>query len=164
MTVRFAQAHPQARVDGVDAAEAMLAFGRRRLHDAGLDERVELELRHLPDDALDGSAYDVGISNSVLHHLADPATLWHTLSSATVEGASILVMDLCRPDDDHTVDAMVDQYMAMADAPAVLARDFRASLRAAYRVDEVRRQLDDADLALEVEMVTDRHFIAWGAP
>ena len=164
VTVRFAQAHPQARVDGVDAAEAMLAFGRRRLHDAGLDERVRARTASPPGRRARRPAYDVGISNSVLHHLADPAALWHTLSSATVDGASILVMDLCRPDDDDTVDAMVDQYMAMADPPAVLARDFRASLRAAYRVDEVRRQLDDADLALEVEMVTDRHLIAWGAP
>ena len=161
VTVRFAQAHPQARVDGVDAAEAMLAFGRRRLHDAGLDERVRLELRHLPDTTLDDRSYDVGISNSVLHHLADPAALWHTLSSATVEGASILVMDLCRPDDDRTVDAMVEQYMP--DAPPVLARDFRASLRAAYRVDEVREQVAAAGLALDVELITDRHLVVWGA-
>jgi ubiquinone/menaquinone biosynthesis C-methylase UbiE len=162
VTVRFARAHPHARVDGIDAAEAMLACGRRRVAEADLDERVRLEQRHLPDHTLDGSAYDVGISNSVLHHLSDPAVLWHALARATVDGAPILVMDLCRPRDDDDVDSMVDRYMA--DAPAVLARDFRASLRAAYRVDEVRRQLDEAGLALEVQMVTDRHLIAWGAP
>ena len=137
VTVRFAQAHPQARVDGVDAADAMLAFGRRRLHDAGLDQRVRLELRHLPDDALDDAAYDVGMSNSVLHHLADPAALWHTLSSATVDGASILVMDLCRP-------ATTTRSTRWSSSTCLTRRrcwraTFAASLRAAYRVDEVRR-------------------------
>ena len=162
VTVRFAQAHPQAHVDGIDAAEAMLAFGRRRVHDARLDDRIRLEQRHLPDEGLDDAAYDVGLANSVLHHLADPAALWHTLSHATVDGAPILVMDLCRPADDDTVDAMVEQYMP--DAPPVLAHDFRASLRAAYRVEEVQQQVAAAGLALEVELITDRHLVVSGAP
>ena len=122
---------------------------------------MRLEQRHLPDDTLDRAAYDVGISNSVLHHLADPAALWNTLSRTTVDGAQILVMDLCRPADDATVDAIVEQYLP--DAPAVLARDFRASLRAAYRVDEVRRQVAAAGLALDVEVITDRHLVVSGA-
>jgi trans-aconitate methyltransferase len=162
VTVRFAHAHPQAHVDGVDGAEAMLAFGRRRVHLEGLGDRVRLEQRHLPDDALDTASYDVGISNSVLHHLPDPAVLWHTLSRSTVDGATMLVMDLCRPADDDAVDLMVERYMA--DAPPVLARDFRASLRAAYQVDEVRQQVAAAGLALDVERITDRHLLAWGAP
>jgi SAM-dependent methyltransferase len=160
VTVRFALAHPRAEVVGVDAAQTMLELGRARVRVAGLDERVRLERRRLPDETLDGAGYDAGISNSLLHHLPDPDVLWRTVARSLVPGAPILVMDLCRPADDEAVAMLVGRYMA--DAPAVLARDFRASLRAAYRPDEVRVQIRQAPLDLEVEQVTDRHLVVWG--
>ena len=51
-----------------------------------------------------------------------------------------------------------------AGEPEVLRRDFEASLCAAYTPDEVREQLEVRDLGgLSVEVVSDRHWIAWGA-
>jgi hypothetical protein len=45
----------------------------------------------------------------------------------------------------------------------VLQRDFYLSLCAAYTPDEVRAQLADAGLGhCELEVVSDRHWIAWG--
>ena len=47
--------------------------------------------------------------------------------------------------------------------PEVLRQDFRNSLIAAYRPDEVRAQLAAAGLAhLAVEQVTDRHLLVTG--
>jgi hypothetical protein len=49
------------------------------------------------------------------------------------------------------------------DAPPVLERDFTASLHAAYRVEEVLRQLITAGLPhFKVEQVDVLHLIAWG--
>jgi 2-polyprenyl-3-methyl-5-hydroxy-6-metoxy-1,4-benzoquinol methylase len=161
VTVRFARAHPRAHVVGIDAAEAMLTLARDRVAAAGLDGRVSVEQRHLPDEGLADTGYDVVISNSLLHHLDDPLGLWHTVKSCTAPEADVFVMDLCRPADDAMLDALVAEHAG--DAPPILQRDFRASLMAAYRPGEVRAQIADAGLALRVDRTTDRHVIAWGS-
>jgi trans-aconitate methyltransferase len=70
VTVRFALAHPAATVMGEDGSAAMLTLGRRRrIAAAGLDSRVKLLERHLPDDEVDGMRFDVVLSNGLLHHL-----------------------------------------------------------------------------------------------
>src|SRR5262245_28710438 len=48
VTIRFVQAFPEVTALGVDGAEAMLAFGRRHVREAGLDSRITLEHRFLP--------------------------------------------------------------------------------------------------------------------
>ncbi|MFN8027415.1 MAG: hypothetical protein U0W40_13990 [Acidimicrobiia bacterium] len=60
------------------------------------------------------------------------------------------------------MDALVAQYAA--GEPDVLVEDFRASLRAAYRPDEVEEQLAGAGLAhnLAVEAIGDRHLVVSG--
>jgi trans-aconitate methyltransferase len=159
VSVRFARAFPNARLVGVDASEAMLSLARDRVHTAGLGARVTFEQRHLPDDSMAVERFDVAISNSLLHHLLDPQVLWHTIASCTTPAAAVFVMDLCRPPDEATVDDLVRAHVH--DAPPVLQRDFRASLLAAYRPDEVRAQLAEAGLDLRVEQTTDRHLVVW---
>ena len=77
-------------------------------------------------------------------------------------GAVVHVVDLRRPADDGTVDDLVARHAA--GEPEVLADDFRRSLRAAYRVDEVQAQLRQAGLSgrLAVEAVSDRHLLVHG--
>jgi hypothetical protein len=53
--------------------------------------------------------------------------------------------------------------MYSGDEAEILKRDFYNSLLAAYRPDEVRGQLSEAGLDfLEVDVVSDRHFVVWG--
>jgi ubiquinone/menaquinone biosynthesis C-methylase UbiE len=158
----LAQRHPDLRIDAVDGAEAMLELARHRLAAAGAaGRRVQLHCLHLPCDPLPAARYDLIASNSLLHHLADPAVMWQTALRHARPGARILVMDLARPASEMAVDALVETY-AM-DEPEVLRRDFRNSLMAAYRVDEVELQLRAAGLYdLEVDMVSDRHLAVRG--
>ena len=71
-------------------------------------------------------------------------------------------MDLLRPDSRERAQQLVDCYAA--NEPDVLRRDFYNSLLAAYRLEEISAQLAAAGLALalRVEVVSDRHFIAFG--
>jgi ubiquinone/menaquinone biosynthesis C-methylase UbiE len=160
VTVRFARAHPHARVVGIDASEPMLELGRERVVSEGLDDRVALERGHLPDVDLPSTTFDAVVSNSLLHHLADPADLWSTVALVARPGAAVFVMDLCRPVSDADVEALVDRYAS--DEPDLLRHDFRASLRAAYRPDEVAAQLTAASLSFDVEPLGDRHLVVWG--
>ncbi|QXP85895.1 trans-aconitate 2-methyltransferase [Methylococcus sp. Mc7] len=159
--VRFARAHPGCRIDGVDGAPAMLALAQRAVDAAHLQDRVRLIQGYLPGAELPCRDYDAVISNSLLHHLAAPSVLWETAKRHGRPGAALFVMDLLRPDTPARLDELVERHAA--DAPPVLRRDFRNSLHAAYRPDEVRAQLDDAGLgSCRVSVVSDRHWIAFG--
>ena len=159
--LRFARRHPGARIDAVDGAPAMLDLARQVLQDAGLEARIRLHCHHLPAAALPRRHYQAVLSNSLLHHLREPADLWHTVRHCAAPGATVLVMDLLRPPSAAAVDALVQQYAA--EAPVVLRRDFRASLHAAYTPEEVQEQLEQAGLeGLKVERVSDRHLAVRG--
>ncbi|MGK7295190.1 MAG: class I SAM-dependent methyltransferase [Candidatus Wenzhouxiangella sp. M2_3B_020] len=157
--IRAARALPEWTIEGVDAGPNMLDFARDEVQRAGLADRIALTLARLPDP-LDGRVYDCVISNSLLHHLPDPGVLWTGIARLAAPGAWIQVMDLERPDTRDEANALVERYAA--DEPEVLRADFRNSLHAAWRVDEVREQLREAGLQLECEPVSDRHWMVRG--
>lgn len=161
ISIRFCRALPAVSLTGVDGAEAMLELGRLAVAGHGLSTRLILERRYLPDPTLPPARFDAVISNSLLHHLADPAALWQTVRHAAKPGAPVAIMDLMRPASLDEVEHLTECYAA--GAPAVLRHDFYHSLRAAYRPEEVRAQLADAGLAhFSVEAVSDRHLLIWG--
>ncbi len=161
VTVRFARAFPGWQIDGVDGAAAMLALGRAHVTDAGLDARVTLHHAVLPHDPLPGAAYGVILSNSLLHHLHEPQVLWRVLRAAAAPGAFVYLTDLRRPADEIGLRRLVETHSAPE--PAVLRRDFEASLRAAFTAQEVRDQLRDEGLSgLAVTELTDRHLAVAG--
>jgi ubiquinone/menaquinone biosynthesis C-methylase UbiE len=161
VTVRFARAYPHCHIDGIDGAPAMLAIGRASIGAAGLSQRIRLIEGYLPGAVLPRPHYDVILSNSLLHHLADPQVLWETVQRHGKPGAAVFVMDLRRPDTAKVVEALVRQHAAAE--PAILQRDFHHSLHAAYQPEEIRQQLDQAGLQeLTVTAIGDRHVIIHG--
>jgi ubiquinone/menaquinone biosynthesis C-methylase UbiE len=158
---RFARAYPACRIDAIDGAAAMLVHGRECIAHHGLQARIQLHQCYLPDDVLPAVAYDVIISNSLLHHVKDAQLLWQTIIRAAAPGAAVFIMDLMRPDSCQQARALVDEYAA--GEAEILRHDFYHSLLAAYTVDEVRAQLAVAGLVgLEVQAVSDRHLIISG--
>jgi ubiquinone/menaquinone biosynthesis C-methylase UbiE len=162
-TLRLARALPRWQIDGVDGSPAMLALGREAAARAGLAARVRFHEARLPEakPALAATRFDLVFSNSLLHHLGHPAVLWDAVRRFAAPEAAVFVMDLLRPESVEAARALVAQYAAQG--AEVLRRDFFHSLCAAYRPDEVARQLEWAGLgALRIEIVSDRHWIAWG--
>lgn len=158
--VRVARAWPGCHVDGIDGSPVMLAEGRARLAREALTDRVQLNLCRLPDDRLPEARWDTVVSNSLLHHLSAPAVLWDTVRMAGEPGSVVFIADLMRPADARSAEGIVDRMAA--DEPAILRRDFLASLHAAFTVAEVRDQVRHAGLALRVEALDDHHLAAWG--
>jgi hypothetical protein len=137
------------------------ADAARRLERARLSSRIARHRLLLPGDAPGKRRYDLVFSNSLLHHLADPSVLWATVKSWTRLGGAIFVMDLLRPASRDDARKLVDEHAG--GEPDVLRTDFYNSLLAAYRPDEVRSQLLGAGLGnVALEVVSDRHWIAWG--
>jgi ubiquinone/menaquinone biosynthesis C-methylase UbiE len=161
ITLRVARVWPQCIIHGVDGAAAMLHYGRQAASKAGLEARVQFVHGQLPQVRLPQEKYDVLISNSLLHHLLEPATLWNCLKRYGNSGAPVFIMDLRRPATCYEAVALVEHYAA--DEPQVLRRDFFNSLLAAFEPDEVRLQLVQAGLdSLRVEVVSDRHLAITG--
>lgn len=158
---RFARALPGWRVHGLDGSLPMVQIGKRMVVEAGLEHRIDLYQCHLPDGSAPLSKYDLVYSNSVLHHLAEPAVLWRAVERWSRAGGPVFVMDLLRPQSEQELQQLVHDYSR--DDPEVLVGDFRNSLRAAYRAEEVREQLTRAGLSrLRVAIVSDRHWLVWG--
>ncbi len=159
--VRFAESYPESVIHGVDGAPNMLEFGRERLRNQDLTQRVQLFECFLPDGPLPGENYDTVLSNSLLHHLPSPGILWDCVKQCAAPGAAIMVMDLMRPENQEAAGKLVERYSA--GEPEILKQDFFHSLCAAYEIDEVADQLADAGLAgLDVRVVSDRHFMVAG--
>ena len=161
ITIRFARAHPGCDLTGVDGAPAMLALAQEAVTRAGLADRIQLREVRLPDKTLAQHAFDTVISNSLLHHLADPQVLWRTVVDCAEPGAAVFIMDLRRPDTREQAGCLVQEYSG--NEPEVLRRDFFNSLLAAYRPEEIAVQLARINLScLQVEAVGDRHVVVHG--
>lgn len=161
VTIRFAHAFPACRIYGVDGANRMLQFARNQIDHQMLHERIKLIQAVLPEVKLPLSAFDTIISNSLLHHLGDPAVMWQMVRDYTRVGSRIFIMDLTRPDNREQAETMVDKYAA--NEPEILKRDLFNSLLAAYTVDEIEEQLKEAGIDyLSVTEIGDRHCIIAG--
>jgi SAM-dependent methyltransferase len=162
VTSRLARALPRATFLGVDGADAMVELGRARLAREGLDDRVTLARRFLPDPALrELGPLDAAVCTGALHHFHNPAVLWETMRDVSSHGTRILVQDLTRPGSIEAAHTLVAQYAG--EEPEVLRRDYFHSLLAAFTLDEIRAQLEDAGFGhFAVDAVSDRHVVVSG--
>ncbi|TVQ88615.1 MAG: class I SAM-dependent methyltransferase [Chromatiaceae bacterium] len=161
--IRFLARYPQATCDALDGSEPMLAMARSALAARpGVVSRARLICDKLPSAQLPYQAYDLILSNSLLHHLHEPQVLWRTVRAAGKPGAIVLIMDLMRPASVGWAAALVESYAG--GESEVLRQDFLNSLFASFEPAEVTQQLREAQLdhALAVHVVSDRHLAVWG--
>lgn len=159
--IRLAHTHPGWHFDAIDGSAPMLRHARRAIDAAGFGDRIRLHHARLPNAALPDGAFDLVISNSLLHHLHAPGALWAEAARLGRPGAPVAVMDLMRPADAREARALVERYAV--GEPDVLREDFYRSLCAAFTPAEVRVQLDTAGLThFAIEPISDRHMLVSG--
>lgn len=156
---RFLDQYPLATLDAVDGSTAMLDCGKK-MTPANVLARIKFVYGKLPDAELPKARYDLIFSNSLLHHLPDPQTLWDTVKKYSHSGTLIGVMDLIRPRSTLHAKSLVDKYAA--NEPPILQHDFYHSLLAAFTVEDIKHQLFQAQLPFTVEPVSDRHIFISG--
>lgn len=158
--IRLARARPGWAIVGLDAGPNMLTLAERAVAAAGLESSVELILARLPHELPSGHL-DAVVSNSLLHHLPEPQSLWRSIRELAGPGCRIQVMDLERPASPQAAEAIVTGHAG--EAPEVLRLDFYNSLRAAYTSREVQSQIEQAGLrGLSITSPTDRHWLVQG--
>ena len=145
------------RVMAVDASAEMLRLGMANLELANLTERIHLEMVDAKRLPYDTGRFSAVTSNSIVHHIPEPATVLTEAWRVLAPDGLWLFRDLLRPADEATLDRLVEQYAGDADDHQ--RRLFADSLRAALSLDEVRRLASDLGAAADdVRPTGDRHW------
>ena len=155
--IELARRESGTAIWATDLGESMLELAGRNLAEAGLADRIRLEQvdsKHLPYE--DG-AFDVVMSNTLVHHLPEPAGSLAEMARVARPGGLVFVRDLARPADLEAVEELVARHAAgETERQRQLLRD---SLHAALTVGEVRDMLARLGLPGEgVAMTSDRHW------
>ena len=161
IAVRFARALPGYSITAVDGSEPMVALAQQAVKTGGVEDRVHVRCARLPMLPLPLQSFDAIVSNGLVHHIPDPYVFWNEVVRLGRPGATVLIMDLFRPESPERAREIVEQYAA-SEARA-MKRDLYNSLCAAFTLREIRSQIRSRGLGgLICELASDRHWVVWG--
>ena len=148
---------PAVRVVAVDLAGSMLDLARGKIEIALLSDRIRLDRVDAKTLPYDDGQFDCVISNSLIHHLPEPAVALAEMLRVLRSDGLLFVRDLLRPVTGGQLDELVQTYAGdeSREQQALLA----ASLHAALRVEELRALLAPLGVPVEsVQPTSDRHW------
>ncbi len=137
--ILMCQQRPQYLVTAVDLAQSMLIIGQRNVEEAQLTQRIRLErvdAKRMPYPDLE---FDAIVSNSLVHHLPEPLSLFKEVNRLVRPGGALLIRDLVRPETEQQLDELVASSNTYDTRQQQLFRD---SLKAALTLAEVRDLID----------------------
>jgi ubiquinone/menaquinone biosynthesis C-methylase UbiE len=159
--IEMCRQRPGLRVVAADAAAHMIELARRNVAAAGLTGVVEPVLANARKLPYPDGHFATVASNSIVHHIPDPASVLSEMVRVLAPGGWLFVRDLLRPEDDAELDRLVDLHAAGATMHQ--RQMFRDSLHAALTLDEVRELARPLGFGAEcVRRTTDRHW-TWAA-
>jgi ubiquinone/menaquinone biosynthesis C-methylase UbiE len=148
-------------VMAVDAASSMLAVARANIAAARLTNRIDPILADAKQLPFADSAFPAVISNSILHHIAEPQAVVAEAVRVTTRGGLLFHRDLARPSDEAELQHLVETYAG--GATPYQRKLFSESLRAALALKEIREMVERFGFAQDtVQMTSDRHW-TWSA-
>jgi ubiquinone/menaquinone biosynthesis C-methylase UbiE len=148
---------PDIRVVAVDAAASMLAVARQNITAAALTNRISPFLADAKQLPFPDHSFQAVISNSILHHVAEPAQVLAEAVRVAEPEALQFHRDLCRPADEAELARLVGLYAG--DATEYQRRLFAESLRAALTLEEIQTLVEQLGFRRDtVAMTSDRHW------
>lgn len=152
---------PECRVVASDLSTFMLDQARYTLVLFDQTERIRLDHVDAKRMPYDEASFDLVFSNSILHHIPEPAVVLRESLRVLKAGERIFFRDLVRPDDRATLDDLVATYAAGESDHA--RQMFRDSLHAALTLAEIRALVGQLGFSQEtVQQTSDRHW-TWSA-
>ena len=162
--VELARRFPDCHIVAADAARSMLDLADRHIHANGLSDRIEtlcVDCRQIP---FDDGAFDLVISNSIVHHIPRPLEVLQECCRILTPGGLLFVRDLFRPESSAEIERLVALYAgsASSEQQQLLRQSFHAALTVA-EVQELVRSL--GILSEAVQVTSDRHWtLCWDKP
>ncbi len=149
------------RVVGVDLSSGMLDVARINIELGGVAERIRLERVDAKQLPYANGAFDLVMSNSIVHHLPDPERAWAEAIRITRPGGRLFFRDLARPETREQLESLVNAHVRR-EVPAA-RKMFAESLHAALHLSEVRELVRTFGFDPgTVQMTSDRHW-TWDA-
>lgn len=158
---RERKAVDRLEIAAVDLAAEMLVLAKQNVAAAGMTDVIRLERLDAKTLPYPPGRFSALMSNSIVHHVPEPAEALAEAVRVTAPGGLLFVRDLFRPATDAELARIVELYAGGATASQ--RQLFAQSLRAALTVDEMRDLVKQ--LGFEPATVTatsDRHW-TWSA-
>jgi ubiquinone/menaquinone biosynthesis C-methylase UbiE len=97
IVLKIAQRCPSLSIVGLDSSQNMVDAARRTAAELELNKQVFFQRADAGRMPFADGSFDIVLSNSVLHHLADPSRMFREMLRVAKPGGAILVRDLRRP-------------------------------------------------------------------
>ncbi len=157
IAIELCQRVEDCRVMASDKSYQMLDLARYRLEIASLTDRIQLDMADAKQMPYASEMFDVVMSNSIVHHLAEPLGVLQGALRVTRPGGLVFFRDLLRPDDEQQLDMLVATYAGEESDQA--QQLFRDSLHAALNLAEMRALITQlGDDPQTVQATSDRHW------
>lgn len=157
--ILIAQQQPGWKIIAIDLSKNMLKIGDNNIKKAGVNQQIELALVDAKALPYKDHQFDLVISNSIVHHLADPLLFFHELKRVLKPGGGIFMRDLQRPENKAARDRLVQEYAEGCNPHQ--KQLFRDSLQAAFTLEEIQEIVYRAGLEdLKIYTSSDRHWTA----
>ncbi|MCG9128879.1 methyltransferase domain-containing protein [Candidatus Poribacteria bacterium] len=153
----LAKTCPNIQITAIDLSEEMLKIAEQHVIDAGLHDRITLQLVDAKDLPFPDKSFDGLISNSIVHHIHDSLRALIDMGRVVKPNGLVLIRDLIRPETISDAQGFVDKYAA--DDTPYQQKLYYDSFLAAFTISEVNEMLIQMNIpGATVEQSTDRHW------
>ncbi len=144
----------------VDLSPAMLEIAQENVHASRYRDRITLRQTTTTPLVAEGARFQIVMSNSLVHHVADAAQLLRELAMLVTPGGVLFVRDLLRPETSAAIEELVNTH-AGQDTPRQ-QQLFRQSLAASLSLKEVEAIARELPIETTVTKNSDRHWTLVG--
>jgi ubiquinone/menaquinone biosynthesis C-methylase UbiE len=148
-------AFPSAMITAYDASPKMLDKAAEYI-DPKRTTLCQSSIHAISESAV---KFDFVFSSLVLHQLADPLQLWAAVKLLGRSGAGFAIFDLLRVEGE-AADEAVDAFTPGGIFGETFCGDFKNSLRAAFTLDEIAQQLQQAGIVAATQQIDIAHGVA----
>ncbi|MCC9645365.1 class I SAM-dependent methyltransferase [Rhodopirellula sp. JC740] len=163
----------QLEIMGVDYSVDMLGMAQMEIELANAQHLVFLQQIDLTDpDCFQEDLAQTIISNTVLHHLPDPATALAAALKALMPGGRLFIRDLYRPETEAEIERLVEMHAGDSESAAAVSDSgvsippelapkqlLRQSLWASLTLEEAHQMASKLGIPEDaVQMTSDRHW------
>ena len=97
IALKLAERCPQLSIVGLDCSRNMVQAARREAARMGVEHRTSFQQANAVQLPFASGAFDIVLSNSVLHHLVEPSRAFGEMLRVAKPAGTVLLRDLRRP-------------------------------------------------------------------
>ena len=155
--IELCRANEDVRILAVDLAYSMLDVAKINIEIANVADRVTLGLIDAKEMAYEDGMFSTVMSNSIVHHIPEPASVLAQSVRVTKAGGLLFFRDLMRPESSDEVERLVNAYAGEESAHG--REMFYNSLHAALSLGEIRDLVQVLGFTSDtVQATSDRHW------